>query len=365
MKILALPRDANPYQRLLYEEMEGLGCEVRYISDPTSSRTLNLLLLPFQTMAGRIAGARFVHLHWVFCFALPMADRFPMLRWLAQGWFRIWLAWVRLLGLRLAWTAHNVLPHSPVFADDVAARRILVQHADLVFVHSTSTIAELAAVGAEPRRPVPIRHGPLRRAGLVQPRGPARGESPREFLFFGNVTQYKGVEELLDAYARLPQQVRARLTIAGKCADPELRARLATTPDLSLRLERIPEDEIAELMASADVVVLPFRRVTTSGSAMLALAYGRPLIVPELPGLSDLPAEAVTRYDGSVHGLTAALADLARADPSRLAAMSAAALRWSEEVSWTDIASATLAAMESVVDGTRSTDSRSPSAVSL
>lgn len=364
MKILALPRDPNPYQRLLYEEMERLGCEVRYIGDPTSSRTLNLLLLPFQTIAGRIAGARVVHLHWVFCFALPMADRFPMLRWLAQWWFRIWLVSVRLLGLRLAWTAHNVLPHLPVFADDVAARRALVRHADLVFVHSTSTIAELAAVGAEPWRPVAIRHGPLGPAGVVRPRGPGCGKGPREFLFFGIVTQYKGVEELLDAYARLPQQVRVRLTIAGQCADPELRARLAATPDLSLRLERIPEDEIAELMASADVVVLPFRRVTTSGSAILALAHGRPLIVPELPGLSDLPAEAVTRYDGSVHGLTAALADLARADASRLAAMSAAALRWSGEVSWTDIASATLAAMESVVDGGRYTDSRSPSAVS-
>lgn len=365
MKILALPRDPNPYQRLLYEEMEGLGCEVRYISDPTRSRTVNLLLLPFQTMTGRIAGARIVHLHWVFCFALPAADRFPMLRWLAQGWFRIWLAWVRLLGLRLAWTAHNVLPHSPVFADDVAARRTLVRHADLVFVHSSSTIAELATVGAEPQRTVTIRHGPLGPAGVIQPRGPASEESPREFLFFGNVTPYKGVEELLDAYTSLPRQVRARLTIAGQCSDPELRARLAATPDLSLRLERIPEDEIAELMASADVVVLPFRRVTTSGSAILALAYGRPLIVPELPGLSDLPAEAVSRYDGSVRGLTAALVDLARADSSRLAAMSCAALHWSGQVSWTDIASATLAAMESVVDGRRYTDSRSRSAVSL
>jgi glycosyltransferase involved in cell wall biosynthesis len=365
MKILALPRDPNPYQRLLYEEMGRLGCEIRYISDPTPSRTLNLLLLPFQTMAGRIAGARIVHLHWVFCFALPMADRFTMLRWLAQGWFRIWLGSIRLLGLRLAWTAHNVLPHSPVFANDVAARRTLVRHADLVFVHSTSTIAELAAVGAEPRRSVAIRHGPLGPAGVVRPHGPAGEESPREFLFFGNVTHYKGVEELLDAYARLPRQIRARLTIAGQCADPELRARLAATPDLSLRLERIPEDEIAQLMASVDVVVLPFRRVTTSGSAMLALAHGRPLIVPELPGLSDLPTEAVSRYDGSVHGLTAALADLARADSSRLAAMSAAALNWSGQVSWRDIASATLAAMESVVDGKRYTDSRSRSPVSL
>jgi glycosyltransferase involved in cell wall biosynthesis len=356
MKILAIPRDPNPYQRLLYEEMARLGCEVRYIGDLTPSRTLNLLLLPFQTLAGRIAGARVVHLHWVFCFGLPQADRFPLLRWLSQGWFRIWLATVRLMGLRLAWTAHNVLPHSQVFADDVAARRTLVQHADVVFVHSTTTTAELASRGAKPKRPVVIGHGSLGPDEAIPPRVPAGEESPREFLFFGNVSEYKGVEELLDAYEGLSPQVRARLTIAGQCADPELRMRLSmrltASPDVRLRLKRIPEDEIAELMAGTDVVVLPFRRVTTSGSAMLALAHGKPLIVPELPGLSELPAAAVARYDGSVRGLRAALDGLARADPPSLAAMSAAALAWSREVvSWRDIASATLAAMESVVDG--------------
>jgi glycosyltransferase involved in cell wall biosynthesis len=352
MKILALPRDPNPYQQLLYKEMERLGCQVRYIADLTPSRTLSLLLLPFQTMAGRIAGARIVHLHWVFCFGLPQADRFPLLRWLAQGWFRIWLATVRLLGMRLAWTAHNVLPHSQVFADDVVARRTLVRHADVVFVHSTTTTAALASLGAKPKRSVVIGHGPLGPDEAIPLRVPASEESPREFLFFGNVAEYKGVAELLGAYAGLSPQVRARLTIAGQCADPKLRMRLTATPDVRLRLERIPEDEIADLMAGADVVVLPFRRVTTSGSAMLALAHGKPLIVPEFPGLSELPAEAVTRYDGSLRGLRAALDVLARADPPRLAAMSSAALAWSREVvSWREIATTTLAAMESVVDG--------------
>ena len=360
MKILALPRDPNPYQRLLYEEIEQMGCEVRYIGDRTPSRTLNLLLLPVQVMAGRIAGARIVHLHWVFCFALPKSDRFPVLRRLAQGWFRIWLASVRLLGMRLAWTAHNVLPHSQVFADDVAARRSLVEHADVVFIHSVSALTELSALGAEPRRSVAIRHPPLGPDWEVPLRVPTSKEGPREFLFFGNVAEYKGVEELLEAYSGLPPQIRARLTIAGQCADPKLRMRLTATRNLRLRLERIPEDEVAALLAGADVVVLPFRRVTTSGSAMLALAHGKPLIVPELPGLSELPTEAVTRYDGSVGGLTAAIVELASADPSRLAAMSAAALDWSGQASWKDVASATLAAMETVVNGRRYTDLRSP-----
>jgi glycosyltransferase involved in cell wall biosynthesis len=108
---------------------------------------------------------------------------------------------------------------------------------------------------------------------------------------------------------------------------------------------------VAGLLASADAVVLPFRQVTTSGSAELALSHARPLIVPDLPGLAGLPAAAVVRYDGSVRGLTAALADLANADRSRLAAMSAAASAYSAQVSWREIAAATLSAMESVISG--------------
>ncbi|MGA8455271.1 MAG: hypothetical protein WB800_07705, partial [Streptosporangiaceae bacterium] len=161
MRVLALPRDPNPYQGLLYGEMRRLGVSVRYIGEPTRSRTLNLLLLPLEVLAGRIAGARVVHLHWVFAFTLPGEGRFPVLRRLAYAWFRVWLRTCRMLRMRLVWTAHNVLPHQPVFADDVSARRALVDASDLVLAHSQSALAELAVLGAVPRRSAVIEHGPL------------------------------------------------------------------------------------------------------------------------------------------------------------------------------------------------------------
>ena len=48
MRILVLPRDPNPYQRLLYGEMHRLGVQITYIGDLTPSRTLNLFLLPLE-----------------------------------------------------------------------------------------------------------------------------------------------------------------------------------------------------------------------------------------------------------------------------------------------------------------------------
>jgi glycosyltransferase involved in cell wall biosynthesis len=351
MKILAIPRDPNPYQRLLYAEMERLGAQVQYLGQLTPSRTLNILLLPAEMAVRRARGARIVHLHWVFGFGLPGGDRFRVSRCLAQAWFVLWLRAARLLRLRVVWTAHNVLPHSPVFADDAAARRTLVRHCDLVLAHSPAALTGLSELGAPPRRSLVIRHGPMGPAAPTALRVPGSGGGPREFLFFGKVAPYKGIEELLAAFDELPAGTAARLTVAGQCDVPELRTLLAMATNASLRLEHVPDREVSGILAGADVVVLPFRQVTTSGSAELALSHARPLIVPDLPGLASLPANAVLRYDGSVRGLTAAIADLANADRARLAAMSAAATDYSAQASWDEIARATVSAMESVASG--------------
>jgi glycosyltransferase involved in cell wall biosynthesis len=356
VRLLVLPRDPNPYQELLYGEMRRLGVTVTYLGELTRSRTLGLLLLPLEVAAGRAAGARVVHLHWVFGFELPGARRFPVLRRAAYLWFRLWLATCRVLGVRVVWTAHNVLPHEPVFADDAAARRVLVRASDLVLAHGPAALAGLADLGAVPGRSVVIRHGPVAAVPAAALRPPGDGGGPRRFLFFGRVQPYKGVADLLAAFAALPGGVCAQLTIAGQCDDPLLAARLQDLArrcgqPVVLRLERVPELEMPALLAAADVVVLPFRQVTTSGSAVTALSHGRPLIVPDLPGLADLPAPAVLRYDGQVTTLAAALERLARADRGVLTAMAAAARGYASGTTWREIAEATMAAMLAVSGG--------------
>jgi glycosyltransferase involved in cell wall biosynthesis len=356
MKLLVLPRDPNPYQELLYREMRQLGATITYLGALTPSRTLNLILLPLETWARRITGARLIHLHWVFGFGFPGARRFPVVRRAAHAWFLAWLRVCRMADMRLIWTAHNVLPHEPVFADDEAARRELVAAADLVLAHSASALSELAALGALPRRSAVIPHGPVILAPSPQRQAGSRpAGDPRRFLFLGRVCEYKGVEDLLSAFSAIPADVGAHLTVAGPCEDANLRSRLRAMARsggtrVTLRLERVSDHELAQLLASADVVVLPFRRVTTSGSAMLALSHGRPLILPELPGLADLPDQAVLRYDGGIPALTAAVARLASADPATLATMSAAAYRHTSTVTWLQIAERTMAEMRAVLD---------------
>jgi glycosyltransferase involved in cell wall biosynthesis len=359
MRILAFPRDdSNPYQELLYAELRRCGARVSYLGTLTPSHTLNLLLLPAELAVRRLSGARLVHLHWVFAFSLPGAERLPVLRRAAQAWFTLWLRTTGLLGVHLVWTAHNVLPHGRVFADDVEARRRLVRACDLVIAHSPAALTELAALGAAPRRTAIIPHGPAGPPPAAGPlRTPGTGDAPRAFLFFGKVRPYKGVGDLLAAFADLPAHIPATLTVAGQCDDPAERAELTALARraagrVALRLERVPDAEVTGLLAAADTVALPFRRITTSGSAMLALCHGRPLIVPGLESLAGLPDQAVLRYDGTVPGLTAALTQLALARPETLATMSGAAQAYAATTSWPQVARRTMNEMTSVLGGT-------------
>lgn len=352
MKVIVLPREAsNPYQDLLYRELAKYGVRVSYVGAATPSHTANLILLPLQLLVRRISGTRILHIHWVYTLGMYGRLRTPVLNWAAQCWFGFCLRVSRLLGIRVTWTAHNVLPHSPVFADDLRARRTLVAAADMVIAHSPETLTQLRVLGIVPRRTRVIPHGPLHAPPRPDRlRIPGSDQGPRQLLFFGKVIEYKGVEELLTAITMIPLGRDAQLTVAGECSNPVLRTTLtelaAHSPvPVVLRLERVPDGEVTDLLSASDAVVLPYRHITTSGSAMLAFSHGRPLVVPDLPSLAGLPDGAVFRYDRTVAGLAGALDDVICADSDLLAKMSAVALSYSTRITWSEIAEQTLDAL--------------------
>jgi beta-1,4-mannosyltransferase len=49
--------------------------------------------------------------------------------------------------------------------------------------------------------------------------------------------------------------------------------------------------DISTYFSAADLVVLPYREVLNSGSALLALSCSRPILVPELGAMSELQAD--------------------------------------------------------------------------
>lgn len=324
--VLHFPFDPGPYQGPLNRALAEVGVRGGILRGPTPFQSLNVALLPLSLASARLRGARIWHLHWTWGF-LPGARLPRFVRRACRAWFGGLLQLARLLGLRVVWTAHNLLPHQPVFDDDVAARRTLLAAADAIVVHHPQTTAHLAArfgslppvtlaaQGGSELTPLPDRDGA--RAAIGIPAGRLA------LIFTGRILPYKGLPDLFEALAQLRPTERSRLTlrIAG---DPhpasqraELEAAAAALPGIDVAFEWgwISDERYAAYLAAADLTLFPFRSVTNSGSVITALAAGAPALIASLPTLAGLPEPAVLRFDpaNGVEGIAGALrAALAR-----------------------------------------------------
>ena len=151
---------------------------------------------------------------------------------------------------------------------------------------------------------------------------------------FGNVNQSKRVPQLLEAFARVrAEHPGARLLLVGATSpgfDLERRLqRLGLGGDGILREGYVDERRLWELMAACDIHV-NLRSPTmgeTSGTAIRALALGKPLVVSDVGWFAELPdgvALKVAVGDDEVADLAAALRLLVER-PAARAAMGAAA----------------------------------------
>ena len=319
---------------------------MRYAAELTGSRTANLLLLPLELAWLATRGYRVLHVHWTWSFCFTGSDRRPALRRASRVWFGFVLWSARRTGLRVVWTAHNILPHAPVFDDDARARVTLIRSCSLVIAHSAWALRELSARFGAPARGVVIPHGPIEPGGLSG-LGPPGASQPRSLLCFGRIEPYKGVEDLLAVAAELGGALR--IHVAGRCADPGLRARLqraaAGADGVTLSLRHVADADIRHLFEAADAVVYPYREVATSGSVTLAQLAGRAVVIPDLPAFGELPDAGVIRYPPGVDGLRSALRSLATLGSEQLIGIGRAARLASESVSWDEIAELTADAL--------------------
>ncbi|MBA3961442.1 MAG: glycosyltransferase [Chthoniobacterales bacterium] len=109
--------------------------------------------------------------------------------------------------------------------------------------------------------------------------------------FIGQIRLYKNIPALVRAFLTgLPQG--ASLILGGIPASSavvsELLALTRSYPNILCRLERIPDCEIQFYLNACDLIVLPYTDVLNSSSALLALSFNRPVLVPALGAMTEL-----------------------------------------------------------------------------
>jgi glycosyltransferase involved in cell wall biosynthesis len=276
-----------------------------------------------------------------------------------------YLAGLRLLGVPLVATAHIVTPHEPIRFQR-AIYRPLHRLADLVVAHSEvdrSRLVEEFAVDSE--RVVVIPHGEygfFERGGEPPDRDTARralGLVPADevALFFGYIREYKGLDVLLEAWqAVLAARPRARLLVAG---DP-VRLSSARRAELERWAERlgavhrfgyVPFQEVPRYFAAADLLVMPYRRISQSGVLYLALALGVPVVATRVGALPEMLRDGDTALlvpPESPAELAAALIR-ALADPELRGRLARGGRRLADRHSWPAIAEQTETAFARLV----------------
>ena len=57
---------------------------------------------------------------------------------------------------------------------------------------------------------------------------------------------------------------------------------------ISLKLQRLSDDELFQEFCDADFVFIPYTEILTSGICINAISHGRPFIAPKFPSLIEL-----------------------------------------------------------------------------
>lgn len=310
MRILAWPafvnRRNNPYNWLLYSHMKHCGAQIDEFS-------------LWHLLRGKYA---IWHLHWP---EFLMNFRHPLLASAcAVGFLRL-LDAARARGTRIIWTIHNLQAHDSrqPFLESWFWRHF-TQRIDGYICLTSGTLEQ-----ARSRFPVLVNV-----PGFIIPHGHYRDVYPnrrnygkararlnispeaRVFVYFGQIRPYKNILGLLQAFADMPD-ANAVLVIAGKVSSLELQKEIEVAasfdPRVRLWTDFVSPRKVQHFFNAADVVVLPYRSVLNSGSALLALSFNRAVLVPALGAMGELRAqlgpEWVYTYEGELTGatLTAAL----------------------------------------------------------
>ena len=121
-------------------------------------------------------------------------------------------------------------------------------------------------------------------------------------LLFGLIRNYKGLEYLIEAFNKIPQELikNFRLSIVGEIWDNKkaIYAMIENSKykdQIKLINRYVCDEEVNKYFNLADIVVLPYIRVSQSGVAQIAVSYGKPIITTNIGSL----IETLGNYNGT------------------------------------------------------------------
>ncbi|MCZ8519316.1 MULTISPECIES: glycosyltransferase [Paenibacillus] len=279
--------DTNMYNQLLSESLEGIGLEVNDVK---------------RKQFSKLQRGDVLHVHWIH----PLYQNNNLLLFLVRSLIMVLVfSFLRMKGVVLIWTIHNLYPHQHKFPRlEKLVRKTFIMLCSKCVTASHFIKKQVVEVfGANPDKIAVIPHGHYQ--GVYQHQGKNYREVygiPEDgyvYLFIGAIKPYKGVQQLVESFNRIKSE-NTYLVIAGKPTKDmeEYLSRYQGQHQIILDLRFVPDEEVADIISMCDSFVLPFQEITTSGSAILALSFKKPIVIPKTPFVDEyFTPEIASIYD--------------------------------------------------------------------
>jgi beta-1,4-mannosyltransferase len=350
LNILMMPdyRLDNPYQTLLTDALETQGVRINFCQGYRRIFPIYRQLKTVQIISRN--PLEILHIHWLNPYlkgeniALKLVYCFKFL-------LDIFL--VKIQGVKIIWTVHNLVAHNSQFPRiEKYLKWIFIRLTNGVIVHSQAAKDSVVdRYGINPNKINVIPHGHYRDAYLpaIAPLEARHQLNLPEqgliFLNFGMLRPYKGIEKLLEIWHLQAELLtESQLLIVGKALDLDYGWALDTQAkagrNITLRNQFVANEEVHLYFSAADIIVLPFNQILTSGSLLLAMSYGKPIIAPKSATILETMGEATDfLYDPEdPNGLLQAIQDSLKGD---LCLASQKVSRAGDRLNWFDIAAQT------------------------
>lgn len=271
--------EANPYQRELAKSLEKKGNKVEIFDGKT----------PIYETA-KEEDLDIINFHWLTPYI--HGENFPetLYRTLSTV---LSLLMVKRRGIKLVWTVHNVESHNQKnMAVEKLFKLFCTKFCFAKIINHCNSAKEKVRqkYRANEFQLEVIKHGNYINSypNNIDKAG-ARAELGLEdkdtvFLYFGQIRRYKGILNLIGQFRELEDE-DSKLVIAGNTMEKDLASEIKKNEVEDSRIifheGFVPDGKIQNYMNASDCVVLPYKEITTSGTVLLAMSFGKPVIAPK------------------------------------------------------------------------------------